>query len=254
MRKKTKVLRFLVSLQQLLPHRVLNRIILCHTALMKKLLPILLLTLVVILGSAGVSWYKDTLADRKILAVLVGSAVVSWSADYNMGLAAAQRGDFATALREWTSLAEQGNSSAQFNLGQLYQKGQGVSQDNKTAVKWFKLAAEQGFADAQFNLGWMHHKGRGILQDDEAAVKWFKRAAEQRNADAQKNLSVMYAFGKGVPKDYVFSHMWGNLAASNGNKLGGMLRDDFEIQMTPDEISEAQKLADECIRKKYKGC
>jgi TPR repeat protein len=220
----------------------------------KHLTAILCLTLAVLLGSAGVSWYKDTVTDRKMLTVLLGSAKVSWSADYDMGLTAALRGDFVTALREWESLAEQGNSSAQYNLGQLYRNGQGVPQDNRTAVKWFKLAAAQGNADAQFNLGWMCHKGQGILQDDKTAVKWFKLAAEQRNAGAQKNLSVMYAFGKGVSQDYTYSHMWGNLAAANGNGLGGMLRDDWENKMTPADISVAQKLARECVRKKYKGC
>ena len=51
------------------------------------------------------------------ITVLLGSAGVSWSADFQKGLAAAQRGDFATALREWTPLAEQGHAGAQAVLG-----------------------------------------------------------------------------------------------------------------------------------------
>ena len=90
------------------------------------------------------------------IAVLLGSAGVSWSADFQKGLAAHQRGDFATALREWTPLAEQGDAPAQFNLGLMYDNGQGVPQDDKTAVKWYRLAAEQGVAVAQFNLGFMY--------------------------------------------------------------------------------------------------
>ena len=42
------------------------------------------------------------------LAILLGSMGTSWGADFNKGLAAAQSGDFATALREWRPLAEQG--------------------------------------------------------------------------------------------------------------------------------------------------
>ena len=53
---------------------------------------------------------------------------------------------------------------------------------------------------------------------------------------------------------YVYAHMWGNIAAMNGNELGGKLRDDFEKQMTPADISAAQKLARECVAKNYKGC
>jgi hypothetical protein len=43
------------------------------------------------------------------IVVLLGSAGVSWSADVLKGLTAYQSGDYATALREWTPLAEQGN-------------------------------------------------------------------------------------------------------------------------------------------------
>ena len=152
------------------------------------------------------------------LAVLLGSAGMSWSADYQKGLDAYTKKDYATALREWKPLAEQGNARAQHNLGQMYRRGDGVPQDDKTAVKWYRLAAEQGLARAQYNLG------------------------------------QMYAFGTGVLKDYVYAHMWGNIAATNGNKMGAKLRDFVEKKMTPADISTAQKLARECVRKKYKGC
>ena len=59
----------------------------------------------------------------------------------------------------------------------------------------------------------------------------------------------MYAFGDGVLKDYVRAHMWGNIAATNGNKKGAKLRNYFEKKMTPADISVAQKLACECVRK-----
>ena len=61
---------------------------------------------------------------------------VVWSADFQKGLTAYYSGDYATALREWKPLGEQGNASAQNNLGQMYRKGDGVRQDDKTAVKW----------------------------------------------------------------------------------------------------------------------
>ena len=98
------------------------------------------------------------------------------SADFQKGLTAHESGDYATALREWKPLAEQGDSDAQFNLGQMYYYGRGVPRNYKTAVKWFRLAAEQGDADAQYNLGAMHENGRGVLQDDKTAVKWYTLA------------------------------------------------------------------------------
>ena len=85
-------------------------------------------------------------------------------------------------------------------------------------------------------------------------MKWYRLAAEQGDADAQYNLGVMYGKGQGVIRDYVYAHMWGNIAASNGNENGGRLRDFVEKNMTPADISTAQKLARECVRKKYRGC
>ena len=52
-----------------------------------------------------------------------------------IGLDAAQKGDFATALREWTPLAEKGDAIAQYNLGLMYRQGQGVKKDQKIATK-----------------------------------------------------------------------------------------------------------------------
>ena len=62
-------------------------------------------------------------------------------------------------------LAEAGYDVAQFNLGVMYDNGQGVLQDYKEAVKWYRLAAEQGYADAQYNLGVMYDNGEGVPQD-----------------------------------------------------------------------------------------
>ena len=56
------------------------------------------------------------------LALLLGSAGLSWGADFKKGLAAYDSGDYATALREWTPLAEQGHADAQFYLGVMYSK------------------------------------------------------------------------------------------------------------------------------------
>ena len=86
------------------------------------------------------------------LAVLLASTGMSVSQDFEKGGDAFERGDYATALREWTPLAEQGDADAQYNLGLMYEQGWGVSQDYRTAVKWYTLAAEQGDAYAQTNL------------------------------------------------------------------------------------------------------
>ena len=100
----------------------------------------------------------------------------------------------------------------------------------------------------------MYYERKSLPQDYKTAVKWYRLAAEQGDSDAQLNLGVMYALGQGVLKDYVYAHMWGNIASSNGNENGGKVRDIAVKNMTPADISAAQKLARECVRKKYKGC
>ena len=189
------------------------------------------------------------------IAALFGSAGLSQGADFQKGLTAAQSGDFATALREWAPLAEQGRASAQFNLGQLYRGGQGVPQDYKAAVKWFTLAAKQGEARAQYNLGVTYEKGNGVPRNYKTAVKWYRLAAEQGYADAQYNLGLMYGYGEGVTLDFAYAYMWWDIAASSGkHKKAFKNREIAAKKMSPSQIKKAQGLVRDCIRKKYKGC
>ena len=161
------------------------------------------------------------------------------------GLSAFQRQDYETALRLWRPLADQGNASAQSNLGFMYADGRGVTKDDVQAVKWYRLAADQGDADAQSGLGFMYVNGRGVPKDDVQAVKWLRLAADQGNAFAQSDLGFMYANGRGVPRDYVLAYMWSNLGAAGGNDLVARNRELFATRMTPAAIEEAQRLSRE---------
>ncbi len=145
--------------------------------------------------------------------------------------------------------AEQGLAEAQYNLGVRYYLGQGVPQDFTEAAKWYQKPAEQGLAYAQYKLGVMYSNGRGVPKDDAEAVKWYEKAAEQGLAEAQYNLGVRYGKGQGVPQDLTEAHKWFNLAASRsqGKVHEGSVRnrDIAEKKMTPAQIAEARKLAQE---------
>jgi TPR repeat protein len=67
-------------------------------------------------------------------------------------------------------------------------------------VKWYRQAAAQGDAVAQYNLGIMYAKGEGVPRDDVEAVKWYQQVAARGYAGAQYSLGVMYAKGEGVPR------------------------------------------------------
>ena len=78
-----------------------------------------------------------------------------------------------------------------------------------------RLAAEQGDASAQFQLGRMYYEGWGVVQDYAEAVRWYRLAADQGLAAAQYNLGLSYGAGRGIPRDVVSAHLWWNLAAAN---------------------------------------
>ena len=65
------------------------------------------------------------------------------SAGWDEGVVAYDRGDFATANREWRPLAKQGMAEAQYNLGVMYSYGRGVPQDYVQAHMWYNIAASR---------------------------------------------------------------------------------------------------------------
>jgi TPR repeat protein len=121
------------------------------------------------------------------LVILPPLTVPANAGAFEDGLAAAKRGDYATALRFWRPLAEQDNATVQYNLGLIFENGWGVPQDPVNAVNWYRRAAEQRHANAQNNLGFMYANGQGVPQDYGEAMKWYRRAADQRLASAQYN-------------------------------------------------------------------
>ena len=218
-----------------------------------------------------------------LTALLIGAlSPQALAADFQAGVEAYDRGEYAVALREFHPLAERGYTPAQLYLGGMYRRGDGVPQDGAEAAKWYRKAAEQGDADAQYSLGVMYAEGDGVPQDDAEAVRWYREAAEQGDADAQNNLGVMYAEGDGVPeddaeavrwyrkaaeqgdalaqfnlslmygrgdgvpKDYVQAYAWINIAAAQeGHQLAKEMIERLAESMTREEVSRAQQLARE---------
>jgi TPR repeat protein len=134
---------------------------------------------------------KRLLTTLVVLTGLFGAGGAVWAQDYVKGSDAYRSGDFATALKEWKPLAEQGDAEAQQSLGVLYALGNGVTQDDAEAVKWFRKAAQQGFADAQIKLAFMYFNGNGDLQDTIAAHMWFNIAAANGNTHAAKARDIV---------------------------------------------------------------
>ncbi len=151
---------------------------------------------------------------------------------------------------EWRrKAAEQGHADAQYRLGAMYDYGHGAAQDYAEAVNWYKKSAEQGHDDAQYHLGLMLESGRGVAQDNAEAVNWYKKSAEQGHSEAQYNLALMYSFGEGTPQDYTEAYKWSEISAERSvdepRDLALTLRDQVSEKMTPEQIEKARKLAKE---------
>ena len=116
----------------------------------------------------------------------------------------------------FSKAAEQGSAVAQRNLGVVYARGRGVTQNTAEAFAWFRKAAEQGDTIAQTNLGVMYARGLGVAQNAAEAFAWFHKVAEQGDAAAQTNLGVMYAHGRGVAQNIAEACAWYRKAAEQG--------------------------------------
>lgn len=195
---------------------------------------------------------NPALASVRFFFLLLLALPLGAAADFESGVAAAQAGDYGTALREWQPLAEKGNVEAQFNLGLLYEYGLGVPQDGAAAARWYRRAAEQNDRKAQAYLGEMYAQGLVVPRDDAQALRWFRRAAELGDGASQYNVGMFYATGRGVAPSGVLAVAWLTVALENGAKptdLLGLL----EQKLSAREVTEARSLVREVRRQCRQG-
>ncbi len=147
-----------------------------------------------------------------VLGICTGSAL----ADFNEGLAAYLREDYATAMEEFRPLAEQGHPTSQFYMGTLYYEGSGVPKDYSRALQWWVKAAQQGSSDAENSIGFVYLHGEGVERDETVAAEWIRKAADGGLAEAQNILASLYVKGTGVQQDDGEAVKWYAKAAAQG--------------------------------------
>jgi uncharacterized protein len=166
-------------------------------------MPRLLISIFIILLAFGLAWF--------------GSQPMATAGFYE-GVAAYDKGDYKTALREFRKSAVKGDAKAQYNLGVMHRKGTGVVQNYHEAERRYRNAAEQGHSEAQFSLGLMFKEGL---------------------------IGKMYKKGSGIVKNYVKAHKWFNIAVSHGHLPSKKLMGVVEKRMSPSDIAKARNLARE---------
>lgn len=112
--------------------------------------------------------------------------------------------------------AEDGDISAQADLGYYYAKGIGTEQDDMQAFNWYYNAADQGDVNSQYNLGVMYAKGRGVKQNFTESFHWYKQAALSGDARAQSTIAMMCSKGIGTDKSETDAFEWYAKSAKAG--------------------------------------
>ena len=140
--------------------------------------------------------------------------------NYKKGITAAENNDFKTALKIFEDLANKNHILSQYEMGNFYENGLGVSRDFKKAASWYRKASEQGESTSQLFLG------------------------------------LMYYYGQGVPEDLVSALMWTYVSLTSSSELGDKKEviSFFKEKMTNEEVFEAQEFAALCFKNDYKGC
>jgi hypothetical protein len=225
-----------------------------------------------------------------ILAFAQAPAAFAQADRFEAGLAAKERGHYATALRSWLPMAESGNAEAQNNVGHMYEEGFGVSQSYSEAMEWYRRAAAGGLAEAEHNIGLLYNNGYGVAQNAIEAVRWFKLASEEGLKESEYMLGLAYQSGNGASLDYeearrlflssakknyaaaqmmyafmlqagegdrsnsLSAYIWGKIAEKNGLEAAIDVTSIAAIQLEEDQIIEAENSIAECIKTAFAVC
>jgi localization factor PodJL len=168
-------------------------------------------------------------------------------AAYEVAIRFAQSRNAADLVKSaaWLDRAAQtGLAPAQFRLGSMYEKGQGVRKDFAEARRLYMAAAEKGHAKAMHNLAVLYTRGINGAPDYGAAVEWFRKAATYGTIDSQYNLGILFARGTGIERDLVESYKWFTLASKGGDKDAAHKRDEVGKALDPKQIETAKAAAD----------
>ena len=162
-------------------------------------------------------------------------------ADVKQGVDAWEQGDYESAIKQWREPALKGDADAQFNLGQAYKLGRGVTMDLETAQDWFRRAAEQGHRQAIDNYGLI------LFQTNkrEEAMPFIKASAARGEPRAQYVLGTSYFNGDLVEKDWVRAYALMTRSAASGLPQASRSLAAMDKYLSLEERQKAMALAEQ---------
>ena len=172
---------------------------------------------------------------RVTTCVLLLSALLSQhslAATVQDGYDALERGDVEQGIEIWRGLAEQGDTTAQLNMGQLYRLGNGVTANDEMAVRWYIKAAKGGSSIAKYNLVMMHEDGRA----NDADLEEIFGPADELDGDAeiaQAEAPEENKWIRGVAPETSLLQL---LGSSNAQALEEYARDNLSDAYPPTQV------------------
>jgi len=187
-----------------------------------------------------------------------------------------KQGEFRKAFQIIKDEAYSGDRFAQFALGDMYDRGEGVEQDMDKAIQWYRRSAKQGdiagmyslsqvlrkydaYRDIDESVRWLkagarkedpraqnalsklYFEGDYVEPDYEKAVKWARRAISNEDADAMHSMGLAYVDGQGVDADYERALHYFEMAARHGSRAGLANLDVFNRQSDNVQVSMVEQ-------------
>ena len=147
------------------------------------------------------------------------------------------------AVKFLSQAAAKGQAVAQYRLGTLYERGQGVQADPAKAAHWYEMSANQGNRKAMHNLAVSFASGATGKKNMAEAARWFAKAAALGLSDSQFNLAVLYERGDGVPQSLLDAYKWYSIAAATGDSESKQRMSVLQTQLSDTDKAAAKTSA-----------
>ena len=136
---------------------------------------------------------------------------------FQQAVALYKSGDHAGAATLIRQAAQAGNPTATYEMGYLYENGDGLQQDEAQAAQWYLKAADLGDAQGEAAVGQLYENGNQVGENWDTAVQWYMKSAQQGNRMGEFRLGRAYHYGVGVPLDLGAAEQWYDKAAAQGH-------------------------------------
>ncbi len=160
--------------------------------------------------------------------------------------------EYGKAFELYRQAAEAGYAHAQYELGVLYQNGQGTAVRYDSAMLWYQKSAAQNNALSWNNIGSLYSSGLGVPQNKTKALECYLRASSLNDGIGAMNAAFCYENGKGTPKDRRKAAYYYRLAVERGiknavlfNNLGVCYMDGIGVQR---DYQKAREMFDKALK------